>query len=66
MKVIKMNKKYRCSNCEKEIIAIDDNIPKCCGKEMKKVEQNICIQPAHAEHARPMDEEDACDDGRAG
>jgi len=27
---------------------------------------DICTQPAHAEHARPMEDEDACDDFRAG
>jgi len=26
----------------------------------------ICLQPAHAEHVRPMEDEDACDDFRAG
>ena len=28
--------------------------------------RRVCLQPPHAEHARPMDDEDACDDGRAG
>ena len=33
---------------------------------MEKLKIDICTQPAHAEHARPMDEEDVCDEGRAG
>jgi len=33
---------------------------------MKKLPLDICTQPAHAEHARPMEDEDACDDFRAG
>jgi len=31
---------------------------------MKKTPLDICTQPVHAEHSRPMDEEDACDDFR--
>jgi hypothetical protein len=33
---------------------------------MKKVSADICLQPDHAEHARPMGDEDACDDFRGG
>jgi hypothetical protein len=40
--------------------------PTCCGKPMKKIPLDICLQPDHPEHARPMDAEDACDDFRAG
>jgi len=35
-------------------------------KEEEKVELELCTQPAHAEHSRPMTDEDACDNGRAG
>ncbi len=57
---------YKCSTCSKTVEATDKNIPKCCGKPMEKLPLDVCIQPAHAEHSRPMDSEDACDDGRAG
>lgn len=56
---------YKCKNCGKTI-KTDEANPECCGKSMTKMPLNICIQPAHAEHARPMTDEDACDDGRAG
>ena len=56
--------KYKCSNCGREVE--DVTIPSCCGEPMEKMPIEPCIQPAHAEHTRPMDQEDACDDGRAG
>lgn len=60
-----MNKKYKCEVCGKTIVT-DKKTPKCCGKPMKQLPMDLCLQPAHAEHARPMEKEDACDDGRAG
>ena len=57
---------YKCSNCGRVVEVEDGNIPECCGEPMDRVEMEPCIQPAHAEHTRPMDSEDACDDGRAG
>lgn len=59
-------KEYTCTRCGKKTTAYDDKVPECCGDIMKLVPSNLCLQPAHAEHARPMDDEDACDDGRAG
>jgi hypothetical protein len=61
-----MKEKYKCDKCGKTIKKSDGKIPKCCGKKMIKTPLDICIQPAHAEHARPMNDEDACDNGRAG
>jgi hypothetical protein len=61
-----MKNTYKCEKCGKTIDVTDENIPNCCGKKMKKLPLDICIQPVHAEHARPMEEENACDDGRAG
>lgn len=61
-----MGEKYQCENCGKTVEASDDEIPDCCGKPMKKISLDLCTQPAHAEHARPMEKEDACNDGRAG
>ena len=57
---------YKCNNCGKTVEGTSENVPSCCGITMEKFSLDVCIQPAHAEHARPMDEEDACDDGRAG
>jgi len=61
-----MKNTYKCKECGKTIDITDEKVPNCCGKPMEKVPLDICTQPAHAEHARPMDEENACDDGRAG
>ena len=57
---------YKCEHCGKNVKVTDDVTPECCGRPMKKVSLDICTQPAHAEHARPMEDEDACDDFRAG
>lgn len=59
-------KKYTCEHCGKTIETEDDEIPECCNEPMKQLPLDLCLQPAHAEHARPMEDEDACDDGRAG
>jgi hypothetical protein len=40
--------------------------PMCCGKPMNQLPLNICLQPNDAEHARPMEIQEPCDDGRAG
>ena len=61
-----MEKKFKCQDCGKEITIKGEKIPDCCGKQMKKVPLAVCTQPAHAEHARPMDSDEPCDDGRAG
>jgi len=57
---------YQCEDCGKTIKNSKGKIPNCCGKPMKKIPLDICIQPSHAEHSRPMEDEDACDDFRAG
>jgi len=61
-----MTIKYECKNCGKTVEINNDIIPNCCGKPMKKLPLDICTQPAHPEHARPMESEEPCDDGRAG
>lgn len=61
-----MGEKYQCEDCGKTVETSDQEIPDCCGKPMKKISLDLCTQPAHAEHARPMEKEDACNDGRAG
>lgn len=57
---------YRCNTCGKIVKVSDGKVPLCCDKQMEILPIDICTQPAHAEHARPMEEEDVCDDGRAG
>ena len=42
--------KYECENCGKKIEVSDEENPECCGKPMKKMDLDICTQPAHAEH----------------
>ena len=43
----------------------EEKPPECCGKPMKKISREICLQPSHPEHARPMEEDEPCDDFRA-
>jgi hypothetical protein len=57
---------YECENCGKNVKASEGINPKCCGKPMKKLPLDLCTQPAHAEHSRPMEDEDACNDFRDG
>jgi hypothetical protein len=61
-----MDETYECKQCGKKTKVTDGKAPECCGKAMKKISLDICTQPAHAEHSRPMEDENACDDGRAG
>jgi hypothetical protein len=63
---MKKEETYQCVDCGKNIKISDGSNPECCGKPMKKLSLDLCTQPAHAEHSRPMEDEDACDDGRAG
>jgi hypothetical protein len=59
---------YECVTCKRTTTISKDKVsPTCCGKAMKKkMPREICLQPTHAEHARPMEDEDACDEFRAG
>ena len=61
-----MEEAYKCNICGKEVKLKEGENPECCGKLMIKISLDLCTQPAHAEHARPMENEDACDDGRSG
>ena len=55
--------KYKCEVCGNVISSSGKKIPMCCSKPMKQLPLPLCLNPAHAEHARPMDKDDACDDG---
>lgn len=61
-----MDVTFVCEYCGKKITVSDGSTPECCDKSMKKLPLDVCTQPAHAEHARPMESEEPCDDGRAG
>jgi len=61
-----MEKTYKCKNCGKKVIISNEKIPECCGEQMQQLPLDVCTQPAHAEHARPMNSDEPCDDGRAG
>jgi len=57
---------YRCVSCGGAAAAVGE-IPECCGRPMVKVGLDACVSAgASAEHARPMDDEEPCDDSRAG
>jgi hypothetical protein len=57
---------YQCKKCGKTVKITGGIYSKCCGKYMKQMTKDICIQPAHAEHARLMEFGDACDGFREG
>ncbi len=58
---------YYCAGCKKTVpVKTVKQPPICCGKPMKKVSVDICLQPDQAEHARPMAEDEPCDDFRGG
>ncbi|UCB58492.1 MAG: hypothetical protein JSV67_07790 [Thermoplasmatales archaeon] len=57
---------YRCEKCGKDIIITDGEIPICCNEPMREIPLDVCTQPAHAEHTRPMKDEEPCDNGRSG
>lgn len=58
---------YQCQKCKKKIeVKENQKIPNCCGKQMQKISVDICLQPDHSEHARPMRDEEPCDDFRGG
>ena len=59
-------KTYECKICGKREKTSGGKNPVCCGKPMKQLHLDVCVQPSHAEHARNIDIEEPCDDGRAG
>ena len=62
-----MSTAYQCQSCKRTATVEEgEETPTCCGKPMTKMPKEICLQPAHAEHARPMEQEDACDEFREG
>ncbi len=57
--------KYQCDLCGHiEEIAVGDTVPLCCGQPMAPLP--VCRVASVAEHARLGNEDEPCDDGRAG
>ena len=56
---------FKCATCGKTI-ETDGSIPQCCGQQMKEFKKEACTKPFNPEAQRPMEDEDACDDFRAG
>ena len=57
---------YECSNCKNNVILKEgEDPPECCKEKMTPL-QACTSDHAMAEHARPMEEEEPCDDGRSG
>jgi hypothetical protein len=59
-----MNANYKCSQCGSTQTAPEGEAPVCCGEPMELM--NVCTTAEVAEHARPFNEDEPCDDGRAG
>jgi hypothetical protein len=59
---------YECATCQRTLTIEEDEHPlMCCRKPMdKETQREICLQPAHAAHARPMEDEDVCGEFHAG
>jgi hypothetical protein len=60
---------YECENCgkRKDIAEEGAQVPECCGKPMRGTDKlPVCELSSTAEHSRPGESDDACDDGRAG
>lgn len=60
-------KTYQCKTCRKAVYGEAEDVPECCGEEMAVVgDPNTCTQSSTAEHARAGNNDEPCDDGRAG
>jgi len=58
---------YECQSCKRTATVEEGNpAPECCGKPMKQLPKEICLQPGNPESQRPMEEEEPCDDFRSG
>ena len=56
---------YKCSICGKMTdVEGKEKVPECCGMPMEKLPS--CTKTLTAEHARFTDEDEPCNDGRAG
>ncbi len=58
-------KNFECKDCGKQVKSLE-NKPECCGKPMKQMTLDKCVQPHDAEYSGTFEEDEPCDDGRAG
>jgi hypothetical protein len=62
-----MSEEFECQSCKRTATVNEgESAPECCGKKMHQKTKEICIQPTSAEHSRPMEDEEPCDDFRSG
>jgi hypothetical protein len=60
-------KAFQCDRCKRETLATDDGgTPACCGKPMQSIPMDQCTLSTTAEHSRFDQDDEPCDDGRAG
>ena len=58
---------YECENCAgQKMIKPGDQPPDCCDQPMKSIPLDQCTLATTAEHSRFDQEDEPCDDGRAG
>jgi hypothetical protein len=61
-----LKKAYKCKKCGKEQISSEEKSFNCCGQQMEQIPLDQCKQPNSAEYSGPFEEDEPCDDGRAG
>jgi len=56
---------YKCADCGREIKKEEtEENPVCCGKKMEQLPLDVCLHPNDPEAARPMRDDEPCDQGR--
>jgi hypothetical protein len=64
---MRREKAYKCEICEGQVVTpADGPVPECCGQAMRNIPLNQCTLTNTAEHARFDQDDEPCDDGRAG
>jgi len=58
------DKEYHCVRCGAR--KTSEKAPDCCGAKMEPLPLKMCTSAASAEHSRPMEDEEPCDDSRGG
>jgi hypothetical protein len=59
-------KNYKCYNCGRVVRSNQVGTIMCCGHAMVEMELDKCTNPGNPEAYRFNNDDDACDDGRAG
>ena len=61
------NHAFECEQCKSQVmIDAGDSVPECCGRKMRSIPLDQCTLTLTAEHSRFDQDDDPCDDGRAG